>query len=122
MTTATLDVPFEQLKAGQPTPQEQEQLDQFTNWFSRSLKALRFIANLILGGSEMAEVAVENCWIRTSRNPPSFASEGAFRSWLMRQLISEALSILQQSPNETSKNSGFGHRKAQDQSGNRRTG
>lgn len=96
MTAATIDVPFGQLKAGQPTRSEQKQLDQFTNWFLRSRKALHFIASLILGGSEMAEPAVENCWIRASRNPPSFENEGAFRSWLMRQLISEALSILHQ--------------------------
>ena len=97
MTAATIEVPFGQLKAKQLARSGQEQLDQFTNWFSRSLKPLHFIASLILGRSEMAERAVENCWITASRNPPSFENEGAFRSWLMRQLISEALSILHQS-------------------------
>jgi DNA-directed RNA polymerase specialized sigma24 family protein len=97
MTAATIEVPFGQPKAKQLARSEQEQLDQLTNWFSRSLKALHFIASLILGGSEMAERAVENCSIRASGNLPNFENEGAFRSWLMRQLISEALSILHQS-------------------------
>lgn len=96
MTIATIDVPFEQRETEQPRPPEKEQLDQFGNWFSRCRKTLHFIAGVILGDSEIAECAVENCWIRASRNPPSFKSEGSFRSWVMRQLISEALSILYQ--------------------------
>lgn len=48
----------------------------------------------------MAKSAVQNCWTRASRNPPSFESEGPFRSWIMRLLISEALSILHQSQTE----------------------
>jgi len=31
-----------------------------------------------------------------SRNPPKFDSEGAFRSWLARVLIHEALAILRE--------------------------
>jgi DNA-directed RNA polymerase specialized sigma24 family protein len=38
-------------------------------------------------------VCVQNCWIRACRNPQRFESEGAFRSWVLRLLISEALSI-----------------------------
>lgn len=94
MREAIVDVPSVQRKAEQQTRSDHEQLDQFTIWFSRSVEALHFIASLILGGSEMAERAVENCWIGASRNPPHFENEGAFRSWLMRRLISEALSIL----------------------------
>jgi DNA-directed RNA polymerase specialized sigma24 family protein len=94
MREVIVDIPFGQRKAEQSTGSGQEQLDQFTIWFSRSLEPLHFIASLILGGSEMAEQAVENCWISASRNPPAFESEGAFRSWLMRQLINESLSIL----------------------------
>jgi DNA-directed RNA polymerase specialized sigma24 family protein len=45
----------------------------------------------------MAEYAVQNCRFRASRNLPNFENEGPFRSWLLRLLISEALSILHQS-------------------------
>lgn len=98
MAAATLEVRFGQLKTDRPTPPEQEQLDQFANRFLRCRETLHFIAGLILGGSEMAERAVRNCWVRASRNPPSFESEGPFRSWIMRILITESLSILHQMP------------------------
>ena len=60
------------------------------------------MADLILGEAKMAEDPLQNCWIRVSRNPPSFESEGPFRSWIMRRLISEALSIFHQSHTEAS--------------------
>ncbi len=81
-------------------PQEQKQLDQFANWFWRCFNTLHFTACLILGDSKMAEDAVEKCWIRASQNLPNFESEGPFRSWIMRILIGEALSILHQSRTE----------------------
>ena len=98
MVAATVEVRFGQRKTDRLTPPEQEQLDQFANRFLRCRETLHFIADLILGGSEMAERAVRNCWVRASRNPPSFESEGPFRSWIMRILISESLSILHQMP------------------------
>jgi DNA-directed RNA polymerase specialized sigma24 family protein len=57
---------------------------------------LHFIACRVLGSSERADGAIENCWVRASRNPPRFEYEGAFRSWLVRVLIDEALAILRQ--------------------------
>jgi len=62
--------------------------------FSRCRRLLYFIATRILGGSERAEDAIENCWLTASRNPPPFEHESAFRSWLLRVLIDEALAIL----------------------------
>jgi DNA-directed RNA polymerase specialized sigma24 family protein len=59
-------------------------------------RLLRFIACRVLGSSEGADGAIENCWARASRNPPRFQYEGAFRSWLVRVLIDEALAILRQ--------------------------
>jgi hypothetical protein len=56
--------------------------------------ALHFIACRVLGGTEGAELAVLNCWLRASRNPPTFDREGAFRSWLLRILIDEASTFL----------------------------
>ena len=64
--------------------------------FSRSLGVLRFTACRVLGGTGGADLAIRNCWLVASRNAPSFVSEGAFRSWLVRVLIDEAVSILRQ--------------------------
>jgi DNA-directed RNA polymerase specialized sigma24 family protein len=61
--------------------------------FSRCRRLLHFIACRVLGGTEGAEDSVQNCWLTASRNPPRFEHEGAFRSWLLRILIDEALVI-----------------------------
>ena len=65
----------------------------FNNRFARSRSLLHFIACQVLGGPEGAHVAVWNCWRRASHNPPTFSHDGAFRSWLLRVLINEALAI-----------------------------
>jgi DNA-directed RNA polymerase specialized sigma24 family protein len=62
--------------------------------FLRCRRLLHFIASRVLGGSERADVAVENCRVTASRNPSRFEYEGAFRCWLLRVLIDEALAIL----------------------------
>jgi DNA-directed RNA polymerase specialized sigma24 family protein len=67
----------------------------FGDWFSRCYEPLHFTACRILGSPEGASLAVENCWLTASRNPPSFDCEGEFRSWLFRILIDEASAILQ---------------------------
>jgi RNA polymerase sigma-70 factor (ECF subfamily) len=68
----------------------------FEDRFLRCRPLLRFLAGRVLGTDEGAEDAVENCWTRASRNPPDFEYEGAFRSWLVRVLIDEALVVLRQ--------------------------
>jgi DNA-directed RNA polymerase specialized sigma24 family protein len=72
----------------------------FEGRFSRSYRLLHFIAGRVLGGTERAEEAVDNCWITASRNPPRFFYEGEFRSWLLRVLIDEALAILRRNQEE----------------------
>jgi DNA-directed RNA polymerase specialized sigma24 family protein len=62
--------------------------------FSRCYRLLHFLACRILGGPEAAENAVENCRLAASRYPPRFEHVGAFRSWLVRVLIDEALALL----------------------------
>jgi hypothetical protein len=62
--------------------------------FSRCRRLLHFIACRVLGGPERADNAVANCWLAASHNPPRFEHEGAFRSWLLRVLIDEALAIV----------------------------
>jgi DNA-directed RNA polymerase specialized sigma24 family protein len=62
--------------------------------FSRCRGLLHFIACRVLGSSKNAEDVVQSCWLTASRNPPTFEYEGAFRSWLLRILIDEALAVL----------------------------
>ena len=62
--------------------------------FSRYRRVLYRIAYRVLENHEKAEDAVQNCLLAASCNVPRFDSEGAFRSWLVRVLIDEALAIL----------------------------
>ena len=71
---------------------EQEQ-STFSQCFLRSYGLLNFIACRVLGDEDKALVAIQNCRQVASRNPPHFEYEGAFRSWLVRILIDEALAI-----------------------------
>jgi DNA-directed RNA polymerase specialized sigma24 family protein len=74
----------------------QSQLKQFDKWFLRCRDRLEYTASLILPDPKMARSAVQNCWLKACRNPPACESEGAFRSWLLRRLIHEALHVLHQ--------------------------
>lgn len=63
----------------------------------RALKyrgVLHQLACRILGGAEDADNAVQRCLCVASESPLKFDPEGAFRSWLARCLIDEALRIL----------------------------
>jgi len=71
----------------------------FAERFSRSYRLLYFIACRVLGDEENAPIAIRNCWRIASRNPPRFEYDGAFRSWLVRVLIDEALAMLRESQN-----------------------
>lgn len=64
--------------------------------FWRCYRLLHFLACRVLGSSERAYDAVENCWLAASRNPPRFEYESAFRSWVARVLIDEALALRRQ--------------------------
>jgi RNA polymerase sigma factor (sigma-70 family) len=61
---------------------------------SRCRGLLYFIASRALYDGEGVDEAVENCFLTAIRNPKKFASEGSFRSWLLRILVNEALQIL----------------------------
>jgi len=65
----------------------------FHERFARCCSLLHFTARRILGCSAQAELAIRNCWLSASRNPPLFSHDGAFRSWLLRLMIDEALTI-----------------------------
>lgn len=62
--------------------------------FSRYRRVLSLVAYRVLGNHKQAEDAVQNCLRSASENPPRFKHEGVFRSWLVRVLIDEAVSIL----------------------------
>ena len=95
MTTAKMtDISFP-LHETKPQASRRE-LEQFDEWFWRCRNTLEYTACLILDDSKMAESAVQRGWFKASRNPPGFESEGAFRSWILRRVISEALHILHQ--------------------------
>ena len=70
-----------------------ERTTSFEECFSRHRELLYFLACRVLGSTEVAEVAVENCFRRTSRNPPRLPCESEFGSWLLRTLIEEALMV-----------------------------
>jgi len=66
----------------------------FEDRFTRCRGLLSFLAIRILNDQNMAEIAVQNCKVAASRNPPNFEYESAFRSWLVRILIEESLTLL----------------------------
>jgi len=81
-----------------PKNQESHSVDElpeqwFASRFSRYRPLLYSLACRVLGGIRGAENALENCWLTASRNPPKFVYEGAFRSWLVRILLDEALRV-----------------------------
>ena len=62
--------------------------------FARHRRLLHSLAVRILHNHEEAEDAVQNCMILAFRNLPKFEYHGAFRTWLVRILINEAIAIL----------------------------
>jgi hypothetical protein len=92
----TGEIPLKPLEVEQPTTREH--LDRLYNWFPRCRSTLHYIAQVILGSSELAARAVEKSWLRALRNPPRFQREGPFRSWIFRVLIGEAVSMMHLEP------------------------
>jgi DNA-directed RNA polymerase specialized sigma24 family protein len=82
----------------------QEEPTVFDARFSRCFHLLHFVACRVLGGPKGAHDAIEGCWLTASRNPPRFEYEGAFRCWLVRVLIDEALAILRKETKSGEKN------------------
>jgi DNA-directed RNA polymerase specialized sigma24 family protein len=74
--------------------------------FWRSYQLLHFVADRILDDSEQAKKAVQNCRHSASIWPPRFEYEGAFRSWLVRVLIDEALLLLRKKQQALKQTSG----------------
>src|SRR5215468_11295572 len=72
----------------------QERCTEFDARFSRCYGLLQFVARRILGRTEGVADVIENCRVRASQSSLEFEQEGAFRSWLFRVLIEEALGVL----------------------------
>ena len=72
----------------------QERWTEFDARFSRCYNLLQFIARRILGNREEIEDVIENCRVKASQSCLEFEDEGAFRSWLVRVLIDQALTVL----------------------------
>ena len=84
----------EHLKHVREARAARENIEMFNERFSRYRGLLHFMAGRVLGRSERADLALGNSWLAASLNPPRLDNEGAFRSWLFRILIDEALAIL----------------------------
>jgi hypothetical protein len=52
----------------------------------------------VLGDSDRADIAVESCLLAPFRDVRAFECGGAFRSWLVRSAIDEALAIIHGRP------------------------
>jgi len=63
---------------------------------SRYRRTLFLVAYRVLGDRSQAEDAVQRCLLSSSWNRPYFENEGAFRGWLVKVLIDEALLILRE--------------------------
>jgi RNA polymerase sigma-70 factor (ECF subfamily) len=61
--------------------------------FSRYHRLLRSVAYRVLGNYEEAEDAVQNALLMAFSNLQQFKYEGAFRGWLVRILVNEAITL-----------------------------
>jgi RNA polymerase sigma-70 factor, ECF subfamily len=71
----------------------------FNVLFSRYRQLLYRVAYRVLHNHEEAEDAVQNCLLLAYSKLEEFKHAGAFRSWLVRILINEAVSILRKRRN-----------------------
>ncbi|WP_084081072.1 sigma factor [Edaphobacter aggregans] len=72
----------------------QEKLEALDIMFSRYRRALSLVAYRVLGNHEEAEDAVQNCLRTAADNVPRLENEGAFRCWLVRVVIDQAVLLL----------------------------
>lgn len=69
--------------------------------FSRYYSFLYYLACRVLGGREEAQDVVQNCMLRAVCNLRQFNNDGAFRSWLSRILVNEAITLLRKRSSKT---------------------
>lgn len=86
-----MNIAHDPLNPSQDTALESLQI--FNARFHRCRNLLVSVASRVLTRQESTEEAIYNCWRVASRNPPRFEHEGAFRGWLVRVLLDQALVI-----------------------------
>jgi RNA polymerase sigma-70 factor, ECF subfamily len=69
--------------------------------FSRYYSFLYYLACRVLGGRDDAQDVVQNCMLRAVCNLQQFNNDGAFRSWLSRILVNEAITLLRKKSSKT---------------------
>jgi hypothetical protein len=79
---------------GETLSNSQASLEPMDVLFSRYRRVLSLVAYSVLADHAEAEDAVQNCLLTVSGNVPKFEHEGAFRCWLIRVLLDEAVTIL----------------------------
>jgi DNA-directed RNA polymerase specialized sigma24 family protein len=85
------------LQLQEAVPVWKDSADKRTSLYIRASqyrRLLHFVAYRVLGNPDSADIAVENCLYSASRRATAFDCDGAFRSWLVRVAIDEALAIL----------------------------
>jgi len=85
------------LQLGEVVPVLNSSADSRISFYVRAARYRRllyFVAHRVVGNPDRALIAVENCLLAASRHVRAFDCEGAFRSWLVRLAIDEALAIL----------------------------
>jgi DNA-directed RNA polymerase specialized sigma24 family protein len=63
----------------------------FKAQFSRARNTLYLVAYRLLGDATRAHQVVDHCWTISSQRRPTFATDGARYSWLLRLAIDHAL-------------------------------
>lgn len=92
MTNTDLQHPELEFLANFPGEYPGEFPEEFNLRFVRCLGLLHFLAGRVCGADGVEE-AVRNCFVSASRDVKSFESEVAFRAWLVRVQIDEALLV-----------------------------
>jgi len=86
-----------ELKVHEAVPVSKDPVQDWVSLYVRAARYRRllyFVADRVLGNPDKAVIAVENCLNSAAQKVTAFDREGAFRSWLVRLAIDEALAIL----------------------------
>lgn len=80
-------------------PRVQSSKSAFEVQFSRTRNTLYLVAYRLLGDPTRANQVVDYCWTISSQRRPTFETDGALYSWLLRLAIDHALLLLEQQDN-----------------------
>ena len=86
-----------ELKVHEAVPVSEDSVQDWVSLYVRAARYRRllyFVAGRVLGNPDKAVIAVEKCLYSAAQHVTAFDREGAFRSWLVRLAIDEALAIL----------------------------